>query len=113
MRRTLSRIFVVLAAALLFASKLPAQVDSPDSSQEGAQTRFSNEPGKRGPINESYGRLPLRFEPNVGQSDPAVRFLVRGSGYTVFLTDHEAVLKLGRPAARPREQKGRPDLARA
>jgi hypothetical protein len=40
------------------------------------------------------GQLPLAFEPNVGQADAAVRFLARGSGYSLFLTDSEAVLAL-------------------
>ncbi|HVC83278.1 MAG TPA: hypothetical protein VNL35_22540, partial [Chloroflexota bacterium] len=44
-----------------------------------------------------YTHLPLRFEPNVGQTDPAVRYLAHGPGYTAFFTDHEAVIAL--PAA--------------
>lgn len=43
---------------------------------------------------ESYGKLPLSFEANQGQSDPTVKFISRGSGYTLFLTDTEAVLTL-------------------
>jgi|SRR5579859_1579655 len=43
---------------------------------------------------EGYGRLPLNFEANKGQSDTRVRFLARGSGYMVFLTDDEVVLTL-------------------
>src|SRR5262245_8291625 len=40
----------------------------------------------------AYGRLPLYFEANRGQSDSQVKFLSRGSEYTVFLTSTEAVL---------------------
>jgi MYXO-CTERM domain-containing protein len=36
----------------------------------------------------------LSFEPNVGQLEPQVRFLARGRGGTLFLTDSEAVLAL-------------------
>ena len=39
---------------------------------------------------------PIRFEPNLGQADPAVRFLARGPGYAVFLTPDEVVLALPR-----------------
>jgi len=39
-------------------------------------------------------RLPLAFEPNVGQVAQPVRFLARGSGYGLFLTTTEAVLAL-------------------
>ena len=41
-----------------------------------------------------YGRLPLHFEENRGQTDARVRFLSRGSGYALFLTRDEAVLQL-------------------
>ncbi len=40
----------------------------------------------------NYGRLPLVFEPNQGQADPAVKFLVRAERGTLFLTEREAVL---------------------
>jgi uncharacterized repeat protein (TIGR01451 family) len=42
----------------------------------------------------AYGHLPLIFEANRGQSNPAVKFLARGSGYELFLTANEAVLAL-------------------
>lgn len=45
-------------------------------------------------IEEILGRLPLVFEENRGQSDPQVRFLARGGGYGLFLTENEAVLVL-------------------
>jgi hypothetical protein len=41
-------------------------------------------------------KLPVAFEPNVGQSDASVRFLARGSGVTVFFTDTGAVVLLER-----------------
>jgi hypothetical protein len=43
---------------------------------------------------EAFGKLPLRFEPNRGQADPEVKFLARGSGYTLLLTPDAAVLRL-------------------
>src|SRR6266849_2904921 len=46
----------------------------------------------------SYGKLPLRFEANQGQADLRVKFLSRGSGYTLFLTSTEAVLALQKPS---------------
>ncbi|MFC5865373.1 chitobiase/beta-hexosaminidase C-terminal domain-containing protein [Acidicapsa dinghuensis] len=45
-------------------------------------------------IAKNYGKLPLSFEVNQGQADPQVRFLSRGNGYSLFLTDKEAVLTL-------------------
>jgi hypothetical protein len=45
-------------------------------------------------IVENYGKLPLSFEENQGQTDEKVGFLSHGSGYTLFLTATEAVLSL-------------------
>ncbi len=47
---------------------------------------------------EGYGKLPLSFEPNplTGsmQAPPEVRFMARGSGYSLYLTPAEAVFVL-------------------
>jgi hypothetical protein len=56
----------------------------------------NNRPGALA-ITEKYGELPLSFEANEGQVDPKVRFLTRGGGYSLFLTDSEAVLALRTP----------------
>jgi hypothetical protein len=48
----------------------------------------------------AYGKLPLNFERNQGQTDPRVKFLSRGSGYSLFLTGNEAVLTLQKGRAR-------------
>src|SRR5262245_15564114 len=45
-------------------------------------------------VREVYGKLPLRFEVNAGQTAREVKFLSRGSGYNLFLTPAEAVLAL-------------------
>ena len=42
----------------------------------------------------SYGKLPLSFEANQGQVRGPVKFLSHGRGYSIFLTDDEAVLSL-------------------
>src|SRR6266516_2876737 len=46
---------------------------------------------------ESYGKLPLSFEANQGQTHKDVRFLSRGPGYSLYLTASEAILVLLRP----------------
>ena len=43
---------------------------------------------------EAYGRLPLRFEANRGQADGRVKFLARGGGYTLFLSESGALMRL-------------------
>jgi len=42
-------------------------------------------------LDEAFGRLPLAFEPNVGQFHKDVKFFARGPGYQLFLTKKEAV----------------------
>jgi Beta-propeller repeat len=54
-----------------------------------------------------YGKLPLSFQQNMGQTDSRVGFVSRGSGYELFLTPEEAVFALrhSQPApASPRER---------
>jgi len=57
---------------------------------------------------DSYGRLPLNFEENRGQTDPRVKFLSRGNGYSLFLTSTDAVLKLREPSRRQTRSRERP-----
>ena len=47
-------------------------------------------------VSASYGKLPLSFEANQGQTDSRVRFVARGGGYSVYLTSSEALLSLHR-----------------
>ena len=45
-------------------------------------------------LKAAYAQIPLAFEVNAGQTDAQVQYLARGSGYTIFLTAADAVLKL-------------------
>jgi len=40
------------------------------------------------------GQLPMIFEPNQGQADPAIKFISRGAGYTLFLDNSGVVVSL-------------------
>lgn len=44
-----------------------------------------------------YGNMELYFEKNQGQSDTRVQYIARGGGYTLFLTNTEAVFALKPP----------------
>lgn len=55
--------------------------------------------------------LPFSFEPNLGQTDPRVKFLARSRGMTVFLTSTETVLVTTRCAVRMRLEGANPDPA--
>lgn len=49
---------------------------------------------------ERLAKLPLRFEPNHGQTDARVSFLSRGPGYTLFLSPLESTLVMMGPEDR-------------
>ena len=88
----------LLAAALLPPSRQEgAPLDGgAEHSLPGRELRANSKPSpaEQARAVASYGKLPLRFEPNQGQTDGRVRFLSRGSGYLLFLTPDEAVLTL-------------------
>lgn len=62
-------------------------------------------PGTPVRIDTNYGKLPLRFEANQGQTDKVVHFVARGSGYTLFLTSAELVLALSTSSDRSNSAK--------
>ena len=67
-------------------------------------------------MSDAYGRLPIAFEANLGQAEPGVRFLTRGSGYGLYLTPAEAVLAKAKQATDgtpgDKASKGRDDSLR-
>jgi type IV secretory pathway protease TraF len=83
-----SRGFSCALRALITASLLSASTFST------AQQAVSKHPAAASVSN--YGSLPLSFEANRGQSDASVRFIAHGDSYSLFLTDREAVLAMGK-----------------
>src|SRR2546422_3330250 len=81
----------VVGMCLSVSLTLVAQSNPPDSTR----------------IVEGYGKLPLAFETNQGQSDPQVKFLSRGTGYSLFLTADTAVLSLQPSVPSPLSHRGR------
>jgi hypothetical protein len=64
-----------------------------------AQTLFATSTvpaATKAALSVGYGKLPLSFEANQGQTDSHVKFLSRGNGYALFLTDKAAVLELSK-----------------
>src|SRR5258708_6277965 len=47
--------------------------------------------------NAIYGKLPLQFEANRGQTDPRIKFLARGRGCAFYLGAADAVILLDEP----------------
>jgi hypothetical protein len=63
-------------------------------------------PKQKADLTRDYGKLPLVFEANGGQTAPEVHYLAHGQGYQLFLTSQEAVLALRRPASGAKPAKG-------
>jgi hypothetical protein len=59
-----------------------------------AAASHSSTPVNPAAITARYGKLPMRFEENRGQTDRQVKFLSYGQGYSMFLTSTGAVLSL-------------------
>jgi beta-propeller repeat-containing protein len=92
-------------AATVFAQSI--SVPSINQSTRGASpiSASQSDTNAQGKALDSYGRLPLGFEANQGQTDARVKFLSRGAGYTLFLTRDEAVLAFSGKKASPDKSK--------
>jgi hypothetical protein len=90
---SLSRLLSLAALVLIFAGGValgaPAAAPRPNP-------QTASQVSAKAALAADYGKLPLSFEANQGQVDSQVRFTSRGSGYSLFLTDKEAVLSLSR-----------------
>jgi hypothetical protein len=79
-----------------------ASPDSTLSARSGASQTKAVDPATEQRLREAYGKLPVSFEPNLGQLDRRVKFTARGGGYTMFLTATETVFVMrGKRAAKP------------
>jgi Beta-propeller repeat len=83
---------LALTAALTVGfPKIPTNALNEESHRTN-RTGFETLPRQRAADN--YGKLPMSFEENVGQTDAAAKFIVRGNGYSLFLSSNQAVLSL-------------------
>src|SRR6266851_2533201 len=91
---------IMFSAAVLAITCIAASECAAQTADNGAPTRLISpaanapSPAVKQKVAEEYGKLPLSFEANHGQTDPKVKFLSRGPGYKLFLLPHEAVLML-------------------
>jgi hypothetical protein len=92
-------VLIVAGIALLFAVAvfvpLSSTASAPSVQKTSApQVQSAISPGTRERMMTAFGRMPLAFEANHGQSDAQVKYIARGSGYTLFLTSQDAVISL-------------------
>ena len=67
------------------------------TAQQSKVGQVGTDPARVDHASPNYGKLPLVFEANQGQTDPSVKFLTRGEGYTAFLTSSGLTLSLRSP----------------
>jgi hypothetical protein len=94
---TMIALACVMACLFAHAQSIPSNASSAPSSE---QSRAS----------VAYGKLPLSFEPNQGQTAKAVQWLSRGPEYTLFLAGHDAVLELS-SISQPDRKGGQPKIS--
>ncbi|HEX9961625.1 MAG TPA: hypothetical protein VGB00_11865, partial [Pyrinomonadaceae bacterium] len=99
MKRYLSAVFVFGSLTILMANifHLPYQSGvGKDGFKQNEISTVKNDSAAQS-VKENFGKLPLIFEENRGQTDERVKYLSRAPGYTLFLTESAAVMSL-RPA---------------
>lgn len=89
---------VLLLSLITFAQKVSGSTAGDARAGASASTKRH--------LIETYGKLPISFEANTGQTNNEAKFVSRGSGYALFLTRNgEAVLALQGPASKKTKEK--------
>lgn len=88
-------------AGELFASKRLSKMENSPADEVPASVN----PATQARLKTAFGKLPLSFEPNRGQTNAQVKFLSRTPGYTLFLTSTEAVMTLRKAQDGSRDDK--------
>jgi hypothetical protein len=87
------RVFLGLS---FLAFLLSSAIQCCASAQISSTVAIPSQSSAEASLARNFGKLPLSFEVNQGQSDSRVKFLSHGNGYSLFLTDTAAVLVLSR-----------------
>ncbi len=98
----INKMRIASAAMALFSLLVACIPHSAAANQTYSTTRLNDSTARlpapsqpdRAQVASEFGKLPLSFEQNDGQTDKAVKFMARNPRYTLFLTDNEAVFAL-------------------
>src|SRR5437868_15266319 len=92
-RNTFKRVLGIPTTLVLIAMGSPQPLATANAAD------ITTDPTANRRFLQAFGNLPLSFEANAGQTNSHVKFLSRGAGYTLFLTDTaETVLMLNASA---------------
>jgi hypothetical protein len=86
-----------ITAHLALVGILTAPEIAPLGSTQPADANSLQSQAHRARLQAAYGQFPLSFTANQGQTDAQVKFLSRGSGYSMFLTPTTSVMMLSQP----------------
>jgi hypothetical protein len=92
-----ARVGAILLSILITVTLLSPNSVSKAAPGTGLAASSASGPGSSSQAAQAYGRLPMTFELNRGQTDSRVDFLARGGGYTLFLSGEQAVFALRQP----------------
>src|ERR1700733_3976316 len=87
----MTKLLSYLSAGLLLSTHVAFSQSPPAKNQTNPQPSVT-----RRHLDSQYGKLPLSFEPNRGQTDSQVQWVARGPQYALFLTGHDAVLEMNK-----------------
>jgi len=87
-----SRARVLAGAAALAIIAASAGVGISHVANTKTKARMAGSAPKTAMGSAAISNLPLSFEPNVGQTDPTVKYVARADGYTAYLTDKQVVV---------------------
>lgn len=85
---------VVMLAVAFRVATVPSLTVVKNQSNKTALANATDNNSAVARAKQSFSKLPMAFEQNKGQTDPQVKYIARGPGYSVFLTGDESVLKL-------------------
>ncbi len=108
-------LLLVAGVMLGSGSRRYAQTATTSASGFPVPAILGKAPSKSNPVKSKpdaralLSQLPLIFEPNQGQTDPSVKFVSRGAGYSLFLDSTGAVLAMrtAQPASASRSTASR------
>src|ERR671911_1997962 len=83
---------LVAFATLIAASKAPNADHHSSAGSTHDQSRAAAPQMSEKEALDAYGKLPLSFVPNEGQTDKAVRYYAQGAGYGFYFTQKGATL---------------------
>ena len=95
--------FPLLTGLLLLSAANAQSLPSPNDPPAGAHRSQHPilPPATAKPVPRDFGRLPLSFESNRGQTNSKVRFLSHTADSTLFLTPSEAVFSMAAETSVP------------